>query len=714
MSIGSIMATSLSALRANQSALSTVSTNVANVNTEGYTRLDTHFNSLGAVSGSFGVEVKVQRAADKFLAASEMRTAATVGATSVLAGFMDRAQGLLGNPSDGGSVFASLDAVLDSMGSLALDPSSSLRQGSAISDIQNMLNQVNQTADELSALREEANAQLRSVIGEANTLMETIAELNTSIQQSKIAGVDATQAENEQSILIDRLSEIVDVRAQERPLGGVDLRTTNGYLLVSMEAASFSMGDVSGLQGYPSVEVSHSSESSKLPLDKYIQSGEIMGLIQARDVDIPELSVAFGEYASGLVDSLNAEHNNASAVPAPNVLTGSNTGLIDSDIHSFEGVAHMAITNSDGEIVRNLTIDFDAGNISGIDEFGAAVGPIAIGATVGGLATSLNTALGGDGTASFTNGVLEISANDASEGVAIRQDEDTPSDWAGRGFSHMFGLNNLIEKPTPTNYATGLGGAGEASPHGFTTGQTMTFDIRSNTGAILNTVTVSPTTGGTIADLVTQMNTSLNGYGSVSIDDDYGTITFQGAANTKSDSLDIVVDTTSRTGSGISATQFFGLSVAGSADRAKDIEIRDAILKDYSKLATAKPDLDGAVEGDSVLEVGDGRGATALSLSGAVIRQFGAAGGIAAQKTSINDYAARLAGAAGARATASEQALNSAETVRTEVAMRRESVEGVSIDEELVKMTQYQQAYNSASRMMQAASDMFDTLLRLV
>ena len=706
MSIGSMMSTSLSALQANQRALNTVSTNVANVNTDGYTRLDTNFNSRSTKHASFGIEVEVTRAADKFLAASEMRTSATVGSAEVVAGFMDRVQGLFGNPSDSGTVFSSIDGVFEAAGSLALDPSSSLRQGSLISDLQNMLGQINQTAHEITALQDEANGQLRSVIGEANTLMETIADLNASIQQSKIAGVDATQAENEQSKLLDRLSQIVDVRTQERPLGGVDVRTTNGYLLVSHEAANFSMGDTTGLQGYPSVEVSHSISSTKLPLDKYIQSGEIMGLIQARDVEIPELGNAFGEYAAGVIDALNAAHNDASAVPAPNVLTGENNGLIASDIHSFAGVAHLAVTGASGQIVRNLEIDFDAGTIT--DHLGATT---AIGTTVGNLATALNTALGADGSATFSNGVLEVSATTGTNGVAVRQDSGTPSDWAGRGLSHMFGLNNVIEKPTPTNFSTGLD---SASPHGFTTGQSMTLDIKSSAGAVLNTVTVSPTTGGTINDLVTQMNASLSGYGTVTYDNQTGRMAFQGTGSSRAEFIDTVTDTTARSGSNLSVSQMFGFSQVGSSDRAKDIVVRDNILNNYSLLATAKPDLDGAAVGASVLEVGDGRGITALSLAGDSIREYGAVGGMNAQSTSVNDFAARLAGVAGARATSSEQALASAESVKNEVSLRRESVEGVNVDEELVKMTQYQQAYNSASRMMQAASEMFDTLLRMV
>jgi flagellar hook-associated protein 1 FlgK len=103
-----------------------------------------------------------------------------------------------------------------------------------------------------------------------------------------------------------------------------------------------------------------------------------------------------------------------------------------------------------------------------------------------------------------------------------------------------------------------------------------------------------------------------------------------------------------------------------------------------------------------------------LAESGDVVQSFGAVGVIAAQNTTINDFAARISGIAGARATSSQQAADSAVAVYTEVSQRRDSVEGVNIDEELVKMTQYQQAYNAASRMMQAANEMLDTLMQLV
>ena len=50
----------------------------------------------------------------------------------------------------------------------------------------------------------------------------------------------------------------------------------------------------------------------------------------------------------------------------------------------------------------------------------------------------------------------------------------------------------------------------------------------------------------------------------------------------------------------------------------------------------------------------------------------------------------------------------------TEVAQRRQSVEGVNLDEELVRLTTFQQAFNASARMIQAAKELFDVLTNII
>jgi flagellar hook-associated protein 1 FlgK len=81
---------------------------------------------------------------------------------------------------------------------------------------------------------------------------------------------------------------------------------------------------------------------------------------------------------------------------------------------------------------------------------------------------------------------------------------------------------------------------------------------------------------------------------------------------------------------------------------------------------------------------------------------------------SLTRYAAEFAGGIGRQASTAELRKASAEAVKTEATARRQSVEGVNLDEELVRLTTYQQAFNASARMIQAAKDLFEILTEMV
>ena len=661
MSIQQIMSTGLSALSANQQALKATSTNVANVNTVGYARLDVQFTSRAATGGISGVEINVTRVANTYLAAAEMRGAADVAAADVLAQFMDRAQGLLGDPSDSSSVFGTLDPVFSSFGALAVDPSSALRRSGSLSDVQTLLAQLGTTSEEITALRDESHSRIMSSIEEANALMSGIAKLNASIQRSTIAGVSSSDAETEQQRMIDRLSEIVDIRTQARSLGGVEVRTTDGLLLVDVDAAKLGFNSNSGNEPYPSLVMTPPRSTNETPLETHLQGGELKGLLRVRDKELVDLQLAFGEFAAGAADALNAAHNQASAVPAPDQLTGSNTGLIATDRLNFSGVTNIAIVDGNGAVVRNLRVDFGAGQI--LDD---QANTTTFANSIGDFQTALNSALGIDGQATFANGSLKIESTTPGNGVVVADDPTTPASRGGRGFSQTFGLNDLVTLGTPINYATGLSGS---DLHGFTAGQTVTFAVRDTNGSIMRRIDFTVGAGTTMASLRADIDSALTGYGQTSLDAT-GRLSLV-TTNGNVGRVDVIDDTTSRGDTNMSFSALFGLGEALPSQRARSLSIRSDIVSDPDKLGTAQADLAGAAAGTRVLSPGDGRGALALEAAGTKSRTFANAGGLTGQVTSVMDYAARLAGHAGVRAEALDSAKAAAQSVRQEVKDRR-------------------------------------------
>ena len=77
-------------------------------------------------------------------------------------------------------------------------------------------------------------------------------------------------------------------------------------------------------------------------------------------------------------------------------------------------------------------------------------------------------------------------------------------------------------------------------------------------------------------------------------------------------------------------------------------------------------------------------------------------------------YAAQFAGSLARNAAFAESRRVSADAISTEAENRRASTEDVNVDEELVKLTTYQQAFNASARMVTAAKELYDILLNMV
>ena len=139
------------------------------------------------------------------------------------------------------------------------------------------------------------------------------------------------------------------------------------------------------------------------------------------------------------------------------------------------------------------------------------------------------------------------------------------------------------------------------------------------------------------------------------------------------------------------------------------------IRANSARLSFARLDLNAAsVPGDRVLYEGDNRGGQDLMSSMTSKRNFDPAGGLAGGLAGLEEYGARLAGDVGSRAARAERAELAAQAVQAAADQKRSDVEGVNLDEELARMTLYQQAYNASARLLQAAREMTDTLLNIV
>jgi len=704
MSLTNIMSSATTGLMAAQTGLRTVSDNIANINTAGYVRKVV--NQAPLVSSGMGVGVDItgiSRAADAFLQRASLTAKASSAQAGVLADAFDRAQALFGDPSGSSSFFSRLDEVYAAFAATAGDAASSIQRGAAIDSVTDFLNEASRISSSLKSLGAEADARIGGAVDRANQLLIQIDSLNTDISRAQVEGRDSTGSENIQTRLIDELSGLIDVSISGRANGGSVIRASDGTVLAGAGgAATLSYVRADGASG--EIAVTLPGASGQASLRARLTSGEIRGLLDLRDRELPAIGDQLSEFVTKAVDELNRAHNASSSVPAPATLTGRNTGLdLPTAVAGFSGQTTIGVVAANGLLQRQVAVDFDAGTMS-VD----GGGPTAF--TAGSFLTTLSTALGGFGSASFSNGALSLTAKGGA-GVAIADDATNPATKAGKGFSHFFGLNDLVTSTGFPFYDTGLAAT---SAHGFTAGDTISLRVADADGVRVKDVTVAAPAGGTMADLLNALNSNTSGvglYGAFNLDAE-GSMTF--TANARGASLSVLNDDTERGAGGPSISELFGVGLAQRSARAERFEVRTDIAANPLKLALASLDLSQASAGKPVLAVGDGRGAAGLAQAGESFAGFDAAGGLAASTMTVSRYASELAGAIARKADAAASRQTIAEAVASEADTRRSSAEGVNLDQELISMTTYQQAFNASARLVQASKDMYDILMTMV
>ncbi len=704
MSLNAIMNTASSGLATAQTQLRVVSDNVSNVNTPGYVRKIADQGTLTSQGMGAGVEVaRIRLATDRFLQAASLNAGAESARMGVRHELYDRIQSLFGDPGGDAGFFSQVDSAFAAFAASAEDPASSPRRQDALFRTQALFDEANRIATQIQAVREDADSRIQSAVERANGLLQQIEGLNLEIARATAVDGDASGAETAQSALIGQLAELVDIRVSVRSVGGVSIRTGAGTLLAGQGAATLGYnraGTITGETAFNEIWVTEPGGQKRSLLDS-ITSGEIKGLVELRDTEAPAAAERLAELVSQVADGLNRAHNANSSVPAPTSLQGRNVGqTFDAAIAGFSGQSTVAVTNATGVIQARADIVFSGATMT---VNGAA-------ATPANFLTVLNAQLGGAATASFADGRLTIAAT-GSNGVAVADPAADPSAKAGRGFSHYFGLNDLISTDRQAFYDNGLTAT---APHGFTAGETLTFRFTGETGSRLRDLQVAVPAGGTVGDLVAALNDTATGigrFGTFALAGD-GSLSFTGYGN-PAPTLTVLEDRTTQTPSGVSVTELFGIGGGVRASRADGFSLRADIRQSPSRLALANFNLSASV-GSQALSVGDGRGGLALADAGERTVNFQPAGGSSGGSLSVSRYAAELSGEIGGKAAAAKNRMETADALYTEAGARQTAHEGVNLDEELVLMTTYQQAFNASARLIQAAKDMYDTLMGMV
>ena len=179
-----------SALNSMQRAIATTGHNIANVNTEGYSRQEVLLGTrtpekVGQVEIGTGVEVSnIRRAHDQFLMTDVQSRSSSNGYFQLYAKTAQNIDGLLADPSTG--IAPAIDKFFAAMEAVASNPSSAPERQVMLSEAEMLAQRFNYVDTRLSEFAGELNTRMANMTDSINALAVDIAQLNKSIVASVV------------------------------------------------------------------------------------------------------------------------------------------------------------------------------------------------------------------------------------------------------------------------------------------------------------------------------------------------------------------------------------------------------------------------------------------------------------------------------------------------------------------------------------------------
>lgn len=308
-----ILNTSLTGLRAFQSALATTSHNIANVNTEGFSRQRVNFGTMPAENvgvGFVGSGVQPQgvvRILDQFRVESLRNNLTEQSRLTAFSGLVGGIDSLLASPDSGLSqpmqdFFSALQTIAD-------NPSSLSARQVALSQAEILADRFSTLDGRLSALGGEVNTRLQSSLTQVNTLAANVADLNLAIRDAQAAagGAPANDLLDQRDVVLNQLAEQIAIDVVPQSDGSVSVFIGNGEALV-LGADSSELALVGGDFPAASSEVALVTATGGSLIMRNLQGGEIGGLLDFRREVLTPTQNTLGQLATALNDALNGQN----------------------------------------------------------------------------------------------------------------------------------------------------------------------------------------------------------------------------------------------------------------------------------------------------------------------------------------------------------------------------------------------------------------------
>lgn len=351
-STGDILGTGVSALLAFQRALSTVGHNIANVNTDGFTRqrVDLGTRTPQAAGNGFigkGVEINsVRRVYNQFLTEQVRGAATAFNELDSLYSFATQVDNLLADPEAG--LLPTLQDFFNAVQDVADDPTSGVTRQVMLSEANSLTGRFQFLDQRLADLRGGVNTELRNLVTEINGLSTSIAQTNRDIliAQSAVQGQPPNDLLDRRDALVAQLAEIVGVTTVAEDNGTLSIFIGNGQTLLIGDRAR-TLGIVGDTFDPTRAEIAFAPPFSSSVISDFLTGGRLGGVLAFRSQTLDTAQNALGRLAIGLADTFNAQHRLGQD------MNGALGGLF------FQGPSPASFPSGNSTTTTNITVTFD-------------------------------------------------------------------------------------------------------------------------------------------------------------------------------------------------------------------------------------------------------------------------------------------------------------------------------------------------------------------
>ena len=306
--MSNLLATGSSALLAFQRALNTVSHNVANINTPGYSRQRAEMQARDGAFNGYGYEgngvqvTDIRRMADSLATARLLDSGGELSRLQQMTVLSGRVDALFSDPATG--IAARWSGFFDSVSALSSSAASPADRENMLAQANSLVARFRQMDQHLDRMDVELNTGLTASVAEVNRLTREIAQLNARVGGNGSASGDLLDRRDQ---LISELVGHTGGSAVAQDSGLMNVFTAGGQPLVVGTVASTLVTSADPYRP-DRLQIALETGFHRTEMGKGALGGQIGGLLEFRGAVLDPALAELGRIAVSLAQAFNSSH----------------------------------------------------------------------------------------------------------------------------------------------------------------------------------------------------------------------------------------------------------------------------------------------------------------------------------------------------------------------------------------------------------------------